>query len=359
MSSKRRSTNLIAVLLRGTLALLLGIGGAILGEYLLAAGTLIGPANVAYLALVGLLTGWLLAARPARWGARRIGRLADRLRTLPPDAVLAGTIGATVALTLTVLLDSVLANLPGMTWGVSVLLATVLTTAFIAFFVANRRVLPLPRSTTSMENGDPTSRRYVLDTSAIIDGRLVDVTEANFLTGRLLIPAFVLQELQAIADDGDTMRRRRGRRGLEVLERLGELRTVETEVLRGEEAQGATVDDKLVDLALRLGSDLVTTDFNLHQVASLQGVRVLNLNRLAAAMKASHLPGETLTVQVQRPGKEAGQGLAYLDDGTMIVVEDAADRLGETLPVIVTSTLQTNVGRMVFAKPGDPGNPDA
>lgn len=337
------------VLVHVLIAAALGVGGALAAQALLARGWLSGPNNVLYLSLVGLLGGWLIGAAPARWAERRVRRVAERLADVPADAVVAGFVGALAGLLLTVLLDNILASVPGFTWYWSLLIATLLMASSISFFVVNRDILPLPRGRRE-DIGARHGRSKLLDTSAIIDGRLVEVAEASFLDGHLLVPAFVLGELQAIADDGDALRRRRGRRGLEVLERLAELRGVETEVVRDDVSSAKAVDEKLIHLALARGADLVTTDYNLAQVAQLQGVRVLNLNRLANAVKATYLSGETLSLQVVRPGKESGQGLAYLDDGTMVVIEGAADRIGSTVAVAVTSTLQTNVGRMIFGR---------
>jgi len=338
-----------ALLVRAALAAGLAVVGAIVASRLLASGVLTGPNNVLYLALLGLLLGWLIGARPARWADAHVGRIAERLGSAPPEAVLAAITGATVALVLTVLLNNVLASVPGFTWYWSLLIAGLLTISTTAFFVANRRVLPFTTEPTD-DADEAGGRPKLLDTSAIIDGRLVDVAKANFLEGRLLVPDFVLGELQRIADDADALRRKRGRRGLETLERLAEQPSVETEVVRDAVPEASAVDDKLVLLARRRGADLVTTDFNLHQVAKLQGVRVLNLNQLASAVKATYLPGETLSLSIVRPGREAGQGLAYLDDGTMVVVEDAADLVGQDVGATVTSSLQTNVGRMIFAR---------
>jgi len=347
---KRRSVpSPTALLVRAVMTGGVAALGAFGADALLARRLLGGPNDVLYLGLAGALLGWLVGAPPARLAERRMRRLAQRLADVPPDAVIAGFVGALTALLITVLLDNVLARVPGFTWYWSLLMAGVLTASSVTFFVANRGVLRLPRAAGAGPD-ESTGRSKLLDTSAIIDGRLVEVAEARFLDGQLLVPAFVLGELQNIADDADTLRRRRGRRGLEVLERLAELPGVVTEIVHDDVPGAADVDEKLVRLALQLGADLVTTDYNLHQVASLQGVRVLNLHRLASAVKATHLSGETLSLTVVRPGKEAGQGLAYLDDGTMIVIDGASHRIGDTVGVTVTSTLQTNVGRMIFAK---------
>ncbi len=341
------------------LALRLGVGvlGSVAGSWVggraVAAELLTEPVNVLYLGVLGFLVGTLIGRPLAAAGTARIERLVERTRTLSPDVVISGTIGATVGLLITVLLDNVLANLPGMSWIASLVVAVTLTTTFGAFFVTNRTMLRLPTEPIASSDGPASEPRLLLDTSAIIDGRLVEVAEANFLPSALVVPAFVLRELQGIADDGDPLRRKRGRRGLDVLERLRELPRVELEVLTSVELEGRSVDDRLVELARSGSYDLLTTDFNLHQVANLQGVRVLNLHRLASALRTLHLPGEHLHVHVERTGKEPGQGLGYLDDGTMIVIEEAAELVGHEVDVAVTGTLQTNVGRMVFAKRAD------
>lgn len=344
------------LLVRATITVALAGLGAIGAERLLARGYLVGPNNLLYLTLLGGLVGWLAGRPVAAWSERRIAALARRLGQVSPEAVLAAGAGATVALVITVLLNNVLASVPGFTWYWSLLIAGLLVASSAAFFVANRRLLPFAATPSDEDGTSGPGRTKVVDTSAIIDGRLVEVAEANFLDGRVLVPAFVLGELQHIADDADPLRRKRGRRGLEVLERLADLDDVATEVVHDDVPDAKEVDEKLVLLARRRGADLITTDFNLHQVAQLQGVRVLNLHELANAMKASYLPGETLSLSVVRTGREPGQGLAYLEDGTMVVIEDAADRVGANVDAVVTSSLQTNMGRMIFARLDGPSS---
>ena len=347
-----------SILVRAAVTAGLAGVGALAAERLLARGILVGPNNLLYLTVLGALLGWLASRPLAAWSERRIGALARRLGQIEPEAVLAAGTGATVALVITVLLNTVLAGVPGFTWYWSLLIAGLLVVSSGAFFVANRHLLPFGRSEQEAEDPGP-GRAKVVDTSAIIDGRLVEVAEASFLVGRVLVPAFVLGELQNIADDADPLRRKRGRRGLEVLERLAALDEIETEVVHDDVAEAKTVDDKLVLLARRRRADLITTDYNLHQVAQLQDVRVLNLHQLANAMKAAYLPGDTLSLSVVRTGREPGQGLAYLEDGTMVVIEEAADRVGESVDAVVTSSLQTNMGRMIFARLGSEGSPPA
>ena len=192
----------------------------------------------------------------------------------------------------------------------------------------------------------------LLDTNVIIDGRIADICKTGFLEGTILIPVFVLEELQYIADSSDTLRRVRGRRGLDVLQKIREDdSSMEVEVMNVdfEDIQG--VDSKLVRLAQKLGGKIITNDFNLNKVAQLRGVEVLNINELSNAVKPVVIPGETMKVQVVKDGKEPGQGVAYLDDGTMIVIENGHRYLSRTISVEVTSALQTSAGRMIFAKP--------
>ncbi|MDP4176962.1 MAG: PIN/TRAM domain-containing protein [Bacillota bacterium] len=191
----------------------------------------------------------------------------------------------------------------------------------------------------------------VLDTSVIIDGRIFDLCQTGFIEGTLIIPAFVLQELRHIADSSDNLKRNRGRRGLDILNKIQkELKEVDVQVTEKDFPQIAEVDSKLLKLAQELNGKVITNDYNLNKVAEFQGVPVLNINELANAIKPVVLPGEEMRIQIVKDGKESGQGVAYLDDGTMIVVEGGKKFIGETKDVVVTSVLQTAAGRMIFAK---------
>jgi len=191
----------------------------------------------------------------------------------------------------------------------------------------------------------------ILDTSVIIDGRIADICQTHFLEGTILIPQFVLEELQHIADSSDVLKRNRGRRGLDVLNRMQKEIPVNVEIYEGDFDDIQEVDSKLVKLAKLINGVVVTNDFNLNKVCEFQNVQVLNINDLANAVKPVVLPGEELTVNVIKDGKEENQGVAYLDDGTMIVVEEGKEYIGQTIEVLVTSVLQTSAGRMIFAKP--------
>jgi uncharacterized protein YacL len=203
------------------------------------------------------------------------------------------------------------------------------------------------------------ARPLVLDTSVVIDGRIADVAETRVIDQPMIIPRFVLQELQSIADSSDKLRRNRGRRGLDILNRLQKSPGIEVRIHDAEIPELAgirEVDQRLVVLAKHLGGKVVTNDYNLNKIARLQGVEVINLNDLANAMKPIVLPGESLTVKLLKRGEEQGQGIGYLDDGTMVVAEQGAYHLGETLKLSVTSVLQTSAGRMIFGRI-DPAQP--
>lgn len=191
----------------------------------------------------------------------------------------------------------------------------------------------------------------VLDTSVIIDGRVKEIALAGFLEGKLIVPVFVLEELQHIADSADSLKRNRGRRGLDILKAMQDSPDFDIEIFKGKYEDIKEVDSKLLKLTQELNGKIVTNDYNLNKVAVLQNIPVLNINELANAVKPVFLPGEEMEVAIVKEGKEHSQGLGYLDDGTMIVIENGKKYLGETITVIVTSILQTSAGKMIFAKP--------
>ncbi len=190
----------------------------------------------------------------------------------------------------------------------------------------------------------------VLDTSVIIDGRIADICETGFVDGTLVVPQFVLRELQQVADSSDSLKRNRGRRGLDILQRIQKMSQVQVQIVETDFPEIREVDLKLIELAKRLSGKIVTNDFNLNKVAQLRGVSVLNINELANSLKPVVLPGEVLRVFVLKEGKEAGQGVAYLDDGTMVVVDQGKRAIGRTIEVTVTSVLQTTAGKMIFCR---------
>ncbi|HET9371907.1 MAG TPA: PIN domain-containing protein [Vicinamibacterales bacterium] len=196
----------------------------------------------------------------------------------------------------------------------------------------------------------PQKRYKILDTSVIIDGRVADIVETGFLDGTLVVPQFVLKELQFVADSSDPLKRNRGRRGLDILHRIQKMSGVEVIVSDVDFPQVKEVDLKLIELARTLLGRIVTNDFNLNKVAQLRGVDVLNINELANSLKPVVLPGELMNVFILKEGKEYNQGVAYLDDGTMVVVDNARNRIGRNLDIVVTSVLQTTAGRMIFGR---------
>jgi uncharacterized protein YacL len=206
------------------------------------------------------------------------------------------------------------------------------------------------KNSGAVEQADQESR-ILLDTSVIIDGRISDICKTGFVRSTIMVPNFVLLELQHIADSSDPLRRNRGRRGMDVLKILQEDCPVPVRFTDMDVTQVRDVDSKLVALARDISSPIMTNDYNLNRIAELQGVTVLNINDLANAVKAVFLPGEELSVKIVQEGREMGQGVAYLDDGTMVVVEDGKDHLQEQLGVVVTKVLQTTAGRMIFARP--------
>lgn len=211
-----------------------------------------------------------------------------------------------------------------------------------------RFVIPYVEFTKDLKGSKP----YVLDTSVVIDGRIADVLETGVIDNQLVMPRFVLAELQAIADSNDKLRRSRGRRGLDILDRLRKNQEIDFKIYDRElpEMQGQPVDMKLLILARHLEGKVVTGDFNLNKVAKLQNVPVINLNEIANSLKPVFLPGELINIKIVKPGEGHNQGVGYLDDGTMIVVEDGRHKIGEDTNVVVTSMLQTSAGRMVFGK---------
>jgi uncharacterized protein YacL len=204
----------------------------------------------------------------------------------------------------------------------------------------------------------PAQRNRLLDTSAIIDGRVAEIIETGFLDGRLVVPQFVLKELQFVADSSDPLKRNRGRRGLDILHRIQKMNGVEVVISDLDFPSIREVDMKLIELARSLGGKIVTNDVNLNKVAQLRGIEVLNINELASSLKPVVLPGELMRVFISKEGKEPNQGVAYLDDGTMVVVDHARKLIGRNIDVAVTSVLQTTAGRMIFGRILDaqPGN---
>lgn len=216
--------------------------------------------------------------------------------------------------------------------------------------IARSDLLDLRRFGIAPAERELASAAKILDTSVLIDGRISDIAEAGFLEGKLVIPQFVLHELQFVADSPDSAKRNRGRRGLDVVQRLQKIPRIQVELVRQDFPSVRGVDLKLIELAKLHSSKIVTNDFNLNKLAQVQGVEVLNINELANALRPVVLPGETMRVFVLKEGKEHNQGVAYLDDGTMVVVDHARRLVSKTIEITVTSVLQTTAGKMIFGK---------
>ena len=304
--------------------------------------------------IVGFAILPYLTIVPATW-------LISRVESLSTAEFITAVVGLLLGLLMGLLLGLPLSQLPQpfgslLPLGVSLLLGL----GMLGLTVAKRKDLvgaaetvgiirhPDVATTGIPGSGEP---RIVVDTSAIIDGRIAEIVESGFIYGTLVIPRFVLDELQHIADSSDTLRRNRGRRGLEILSRMQKEPGTPVEIVEDSVPSETEVDAKLVALARTRSRVILTNDFNLNRVAELQGVRVMNINSLANAVKPAVLPGEELRVRVIQEGKEAGQGVGFLDDGTMIVVEGGARHIDKDLDVAVTRVLQTVAGRMIFAQP--------
>ncbi len=293
-----------------------------------------------------------LTVVPAGW-------LIERVQELSTAEFVTAVVGLLVGLLMGLLLGIPLAQLPppAGTW-LPIAVSIILGLGMLGLTVAKRADLVLAAETIGMfartepqpppRTGDP---HIVVDTSAIIDGRIAEIVASGFIYGTLVVPRFVLDELQHIADSSDTLRRNRGRRGLEILSRMQKDSPTPVEIVEDDVPDVAEVDAKLVALAKARSKVVLTNDFNLNRVAELQGVRVMNVNSLANAVKPAVLPGEELHVRVIQEGKESGQGVGFLDDGTMIVVEGGSRFMDRDLDVSVTRVLQTVAGRMVFAQP--------
>jgi uncharacterized protein YacL len=298
------------------------------------------------------LTPWLVIA-PAR-AAR------NALRQVPIADLVAATIGLAIGLLIAALLAFPVSRLPPPFGNiVPLILAFFFGYVGAAVFVLRQNDIvhlvqrnkgpspQLPVDTESMVQRPI----LLLDTSVIIDGRITDVAKTGFLLGTLAVPRFVLNELQYIADSADTLRRNRGRRGLEVLDKLQNTSEVEIHFIDQDPGDATQVDDKLISLARHTGAIVVTNDYNLNRVARLQGVQILNINELANAVKSVFLPGEEIPLRIIQEGKESGQGVGYLEDGTMVVVENGRRLINQEVLVQVTKVLQTNAGRLIFAVP--------
>lgn len=312
--------------------------------------------------IFGLLL-FLLTPKMKKIG-EKIGNLFEsELLKFQMNDIILGAAGLIIGLVIAFLLSQPLYNLKIQFLGTALSAILYLFFGSLGMKIATRkgeefsliigsRINPSSKNYKSTKNKSDISPK-ILDTSVIIDGRIADICKTGFLEGTLIIPEFVLQELQHIADSSDGLKRNRGRRGLDILNKLQNEQIIDVRIEKKDFPETAEVDAKLLKLAEYLNGVVLTNDYNLNKVAEFQGVQVLNINELANAVKPVVLPGEEMVVEVVKDGKESGQGLAYLDDGTMIVVDGGKKFIGQTLTVVVTSVLQTAAGRMIFAKPNN------
>jgi uncharacterized protein YacL len=344
---------ILELVLRFLGMIVLGVVGWQLGQYLAGTGAhdyylrYVVVLMLAGAALGGIVTPWL-TIKPIRYIRRRI-------RQLPAQELFAIIMGLIVGLIVAGLLSPILAKLPAPFGDVLPFVGAVLFgyLGIAVMTMRQRDIFALIGTRLSGDSVSPDERPVLLDTSVIIDGRIADISQTGFVSGTMLVPRFVLNELQHIADSPDVLRRNRGRRGLDMLNRLKEESVVPVRITDMDVPEAREVDDKLIMLAKNLRCPIVTNDYNLNRVAQLQGVLVLNINELANAVKSVLLPGETIAVKVIQEGKELGQGVGYLDDGTMVVVEEGRPYIGQTIPVLVKKVLQKTEGRLVFAQPND------
>jgi len=306
--------------------------------------------------VIGAVLGLIIGPRIIDRLEQAMARLISSLNRTSPYDLIVGAVGLVVGL-----LIGILATLPIPDHvpiiGEYVPLIVTLSVGYVAMAVALKKKEELlnlfnlfPRS-VDRQTGRQKGPGKILDTSVIIDGRISDICRTGFLEGTLIVPGFILEELQHIADSSDVLKRNRGRRGLDILNKMQKEPGVTIKIDYRDFDDVTEVDTKLIRLAKLLGAKIITNDYNLNKVAELQGIPVLNINELANAVKPIVLPGEEMVVHVIKDGKEQGQGVAYLDDGTMIVVDGGRKYIGEDVGVMVTSVLQTAAGRMIFAKP--------
>ncbi|HEY0605361.1 MAG TPA: hypothetical protein VGD58_20740 [Herpetosiphonaceae bacterium] len=275
-----------------------------------------------------------------------------RARTMPSLDLVATSIGLLLGLIVGVLLSFPVSHLPGLL-GAYLPFVSALVCAYVSAVVINWRkndLLDLIYSRQEQPVSSTTARRFLVDTSVIIDGRIADVVKTGFFNGRLVIPRFVLQELQQLADSPDDLTRLKGKRGLDILRTIQEGGIITIEISDADVPGMRDVDDKLVVLAKAENMWLITNDSNLHRIAELQRVEVLNLNNLADTLRVPFLPGEHMHVTIRQEGREREQGVGFMQDGTMVVVEEARHLLGSEVPVVVTRVYQTNTGRIIFAQ---------
>lgn len=309
--------------------------------------------NIAIMLVLSIIFGIIFYIY-APEAAEKVRDLEKALKALPSDRMFVGVIGLIVGLLLAYLLVGLIEMLQisWITVPLSILLYVLLGYLGIALALSKSKEISfIDIMRKGVGNAGKTSGAgKVLDTSAIIDGRISEIAKIGFIEGTIYVPQFVLTELRHIADSADELKRNRGRRGLDILKSMQNTPNIKVKIIDKDYEENMEVDAKLIKLAAEMKAKVVTNDYNLNKVASVQGVEVLNVNELSNAVKPVALPGERMTVKIVKEGKEQQQGVAFLGDGTMIVVQEAKDKIGENLYVEVTSSLQTSAGRMIFAR---------
>lgn len=315
--------------------------------------------------VLGLLLGYIISPFVLRLIWKAIERIEIGLNDFESQDLIVGTLGLLFGLIIANLIGLAFARLPIIGAYGPIVFSIIFGYAGMSIAIRKRNdiiglvgALRIGKQNKEMaaaahKHADTDFSGKLLDTSSIIDGRIAEICSTGFLEGPLLVPVFVLEELQLIADSSDLLKRNKGRRGLDILKQMQEDNYVEVRIINDDFDDVQGVDSKLVRLGRKINAKVVTNDYNLNKVAALQGVVVLNINDLANALKPARIPGEQMEVLIVKSGKEENQGIAYLDDGTMIVVENGQKYIGSTVPVTVTSVLQTSAGRMIFVKIAD------
>jgi len=364
----------VKLLLKNLMRAVLTISGAVIGYNLVIIMGMASEVELAFNNLnniftsaqfVGLLIGALFGFLPLTIAVEKILQFVlsfeTRIKEITWKKAAVGLMGLIVGLILGALINFAFSipNIPRLGLPLQILIN--ITATYLGFSLAISRVEEISDffftqsknviNYGEVEGVEDFTYNKILDTSVIIDGRIADICRTGFVEGNLIIPEFILEELRHIADSSDVLKRNRGRRGLDILKQMQQDEGIQVEIINQDFEEIPEVDSKLVRLAKLMQGVIVTNDYNLNKVAELQGVGVLNINELANAVKPVVLPGEEMDVKVIKEGKEDGQGVGYLDDGTMIVVDNGVNYIGEDISVLVTSILQTAAGRMIFAKP--------
>lgn len=360
---------MVKKILRALFTLVGGSIGYILGEWIVSKKMLstIGVNNSTFIsalfiilciALIGLIF-YFVSPVINSIIIKSMDYLEGYIQKVPISDVLFAGIGAIIGLVISVLISS-LFKIDSVIFTIISFIVTVIITVLCGDISVRKKdeilhYLSTLKKSSLKESKSKTAGEFacskVLDTSVIIDGRIFDICQSGFIEGTLVIPTFVLDELRHIADSSDSLKRAKGRRGLDILNKIQKELSIKVDIWEGDFKEIKEVDIKLLKLAQSMNGKVITNDYNLNKVAELQGVPVLNINELANSVKPVLLPGEIMKAQVIKDGKESGQGVAYLEDGTMIVIEEGKKYIGESIMVMVTSVLQTAAGRMIFAKP--------